>query len=325
MSGCWLRVTLRHLSSLGRSRYERLGYRARVARIGRCRLILGRRCDPGRSRCGIHSPRVKLLLVSDQGKDRSLRAYLNELLSLTDSGLRTVTIEPEQALAHGWFVRSVDMIRGALLLYDNGLGSAAHPLVRSAMEHVVGLLWLKEVGWDALPGLSNAHQGWARNVKKAIALSNEKDIRPGRRDWSPDLDAVIAEIEEQEHAQVEGQWKIAERFKIAQQFDLYVAWLSETASSHATQASATPYLKFRDDRFLLLPSPQEPDTDAILDRCAVVAVIGFRAMGEALGSDYWRANVDRLDESITYAFQRAGSERLAAKPSDDWLGRFDRR
>lgn len=263
--------------------------------------------------------------MSDQVEDASLREFLEELLRLTDTGLRTVTTDSEPAVAHAWFVRSVDMIRGALLLLDNGLGSTAHPLVRSAMEHVVGLLWLKEVGWDALPGLSNAHQEWARNVKKAIALSNEKGIQPGRRDWSPDLDALIAEIEAQEHAQADGQWNIAKRFKIAKQFDLYVAWLSETASSHATQASATPSLKFRDDRVLLLRTPQEPDTDAILNRCAVVALIGFRAMGEALNSDYWRASVDRLEAAITDAFQRAGSKRLADEPSDNWLGRFDHR
>lgn len=262
--------------------------------------------------------------MSDQFGDTPLREYLEELLRLTNSGLRTVTTDSELAVAHAWFVRSVDMIHGAILLHDSGLASAAHPLLRSAMEHVVGLLWLKEVGWDALPGLSSAHKCWAGNVRKAIALSNEKGSQPGRRDWSPDVDALIAEVEAQEHASADGQWNITKRFQIAKQFDLYVAWLGETASSHATQASAAPYLKFRDDRVLLLWSPQQPDADALLTRCAVVALIGFRAMGEALGSDYWEASVDRLETAITRAFQRSASSRLADESSANELGRFDR-
>ena len=263
--------------------------------------------------------------MSDQNEESLLRDLLDELLSLTDNGLRTVTAAGQLAVTHAWFVRSVDMIRAALLLHDSGLGSAAHPLVRSAMEHAVGMLWLREAGEEGLGGLSNAHRQWAKNVQDTIALANTEGIQPGRRDWSLELDDVIARIEAQEQEpDFPGAWNIARRFRTAKQFDLYVAWLSETASSHATQASATPYLLFRDDRVHLLRSPQEPDTGAVLSRCAVVALIAFRSMGDALTSDYWRASVDRLEAAFIEVFQRAGSKRLADKPSDDWLGRFDR-
>ena len=262
--------------------------------------------------------------MNDRNEESSLRDLLDELLSLMDDGLRTVTKDEQLAVTHAWFVRSVDMIRAALLLHDSGLGSTAHPLVRSAMEHAVGMLWLREAGEEGLGGLSNAHRQWAKNVQDAIAQANTEGIEPGRRDWSLELDNVIARIEAQEQElDAPGAWNIAGRFRIAKQFDLYVAWLSETASSHATQASATPYLLFRDGRVHLLRSPQESEPGAILSRCAVVALIAFRSMGDALTSDYWRASVDRLEEVFIELFQRAGSKRLADEPSDDWLGRFE--
>lgn len=263
-------------------------------------------------------------LVRDRNDAASLRDVLDELLNLTNDGLRTVTTAGQLAVTHAWFVRSVDMIRAALLLLDQGLGSAVHPLVRSAMEHGVGMLWLREAGDEGLGGLSNAHRQWAKNVQGAIALANTEGFQPGRRAWSSELDEVIARIEAQEQEQdVPGAWNIAKRFRIAEQFDLYVAWLSETASSHATQVSATPYLQFGNGKVHLLRSPQEPDTDEVLNRCAVVALIAFRAMGEALASDYWRASVDRLEAAFLEAFERAGTEWLVDNPSDDVLGRFE--
>lgn len=264
--------------------------------------------------------------MSDHVESGSLRALVDELLRLADDGLRTVTTDVVLAVTQAWFMRSVDMIQAALLLHDRGLGSTAHPLVRAAIEHAVGMLWLRELGEDALGGLSNAHQQWAGNVKKATALANEKNTEPGRRDWSPEIDELVAQVQAQDRARdTDGQWNIAKRFQTAKQLDLYVAWLSETASSHATQASATPYLLFKDDRVLLLRSPQEPDSAATINRCVVVAAIAFRAMGEALDSTYWQATVDRLEAAMVEAFEKAASKRLASEPADDWLGRYDRR
>lgn len=133
----------------------------------------------------------------------------------------------------------------------------------------------------------------------------------------------MGEERAEQEQDVPGAWNIAKRFRIAEQFDLYVAWFSETASSHATQVSATSHLHFSNGKVHLLRSPQEPDTDAVLNRCAVVALIALRAMGEAMASDYRRASVDRLEAPFLEAFERAGTERLVDNPSDDVLGRFE--
>lgn len=117
-------------------------------------------------------------LVRERDDAASLRDVLDELLNLTNEGLRTVTTAGQLAVTHAWFVRSVDMIRAALLLHDQGLGSAAHPLVRSAMEHGVGMLWLREAGDEGVGGLSNAHRQWARNVQSRSRTSLARGTSP---------------------------------------------------------------------------------------------------------------------------------------------------
>ncbi|GAA1142580.1 hypothetical protein GCM10009583_10620 [Ornithinicoccus hortensis] len=244
---------------------------------------------------------------------------------MADRDLRTVTTDSELALTHAWFVRCVDSINAALVLHDQGLGRVADPLVRSAMEHAVGMRWLRQLGHDALFALGRSHQRWAANVQSAVAASNEQEKQLGRTEWSPELDAVFDELAAQEipEGSVDGEWKIENRFKVAKAFDLYVAWLSETATSHATQASAAPYVVVGSDRYHLLRSPRSLG-DTLELRCASVAVDAFRSMGEALGSDVWRATVDRLDERLTAALIRATTAGLLDPPSsDDWSSRFE--
>lgn len=263
--------------------------------------------------------------MSEPATGPLLRDALNELLRMADRDLRTVTTDSELALAHAWFVRCVDSINAALVLHDQGLGRVADPVVRSAMEHAVGMRWLRQLGHDALLAVGRGHQRWATNVQRAIAASNEQEKQLGRTEWSSELDAVFDELAAQEIpvGSVDGEWKIDKRFKVAKAFDLYVAWLSETATSHATQASAAPYVVVGTNRYQLLRSPRSPG-DTLELRCASVAVVAFRSMGEALGSDIWRTNVDRLDERLTSAFTEAMAAGLLDPPSsDDWSSRFE--
>jgi hypothetical protein len=264
--------------------------------------------------------------MSQPTADAELRPLLEELLSLTNEGLRTVATDTHLAVTHGWFMRAVDAISATLTLIDAGRESAVSPLIRSAMEHAVGMLWLREVGEDGLVGLDNAHQRWANNIRRATSLANEKGIDPERRDWSPEIQALVAELAAQERAQeVPGEWRHNERFEVAKQFDLYVAWLSETATSHATQSSATPYLTFSEDRVQLLRLPRSSGAGAALGRCALVALIAFRAMGDTLNSAHWLASVDRIEGAMQDIFERMGRGLLSDEPGGNWLTRHDRR
>lgn len=262
--------------------------------------------------------------MNQRAANAELRPLLDELLSLANEGLRTVATDTHLAVTHGWFMHAVDAIGAALTLIDSGRESTVSPLIRSAMEHAVGMLWLREVGDDGLAGLDNAHQKWANNIQRATSLANEKGVDPERRDWSPEIEALVAELTAQERGQkVPGEWLHSERFEVAKQFDLYVAWLSETATSHATQSSATPYLTFSEDRVQLLRLPRT--SGAALGRCALVALIAFRAMGDTLNSAHWLASVDRIEGAMQDIFKRMGMGLLTDEPVDTWLTRHDRR
>ncbi len=257
--------------------------------------------------------------------DRQVRALLDELLALADNGTRTATSDAVLALGHAWFFGCVDKLTAALALSDLGLTQAAAPLVRSALEHALGMVWLNELGHDAVEGTVRSQVRWAKNVQKATAAANANEAAPGRMDWSPELEAVLVEVAGQEvsGAKVLGEWRLDDRFRAAKAFDLYVAWLSETASSHATQASAAPYVVVGTDRFLIIARPAIGPGDLFL-RCGAIAVVAFRAMAEALDADIWKARVEALGERLAGAMLAARATSDVAGPEDDdWLSRFD--
>ncbi len=253
------------------------------------------------------------------------RALLDELIAVADKDARTVTADPMLAVTHAWFMRCIDCVRAALLLDDHGQSGVAYPLVRSAIEHAVGIFWRHATGPDALAALARSHKRWAANIRTAINTSNQLEQQAGRKDWSPALDAVFDKVEAEllPEGSVDGERKIENRFKVARKFDLYVTWLSETATSHASEESANPYLVAQSDRYVLLRSPRTA-ADTLVLRCASIAVAAFRAMGDACGSDVWRANVDRLDDELGRAIAAAvDAGILDPTPREDWLSRFD--
>lgn len=262
-------------------------------------------------------------MTTTQGDVRTL---LDELLGLADGGLRTATADGSLAVAHAWFLGAVDAITAALVLHDNGLGHTTAPLVRAAIERTVGMKWLAAMGDDALKGLARSGQKWAGNLQRATAAANQHETMPGRTDWSPELAALIEEITNQPLPpdKVFGEWSVWDRFTAAKQFDLYVAYLSETANAHATQESARLYVADGDQRYHLLRTPMSlPDTVEL--RCAIIAGLAFKAMADVLQAPVWRAKVDRLEAQIVAAWVEAHNAGLLDPPADDdWTHRFDR-
>jgi hypothetical protein len=255
-----------------------------------------------------------------------MRSLLDELLALADEHGRTVTTDPKTALCQAWFVRCVDTISAALHLHDRGLGEVAAPLVRSAIEHAIGVMWLQRLGDRAVEAVERSHHRWAKNVQKAMATANDEQQRPGREDWSPALNEAFDSLALQRvpEGTSPGEWKIDPRFRVAQQFDLYVAWLSETAASHATYASAAPYIIAGEGRYRLLRAPKGPEKNLVL-KCAAAGLVAFRAMGEVLVSDSWTARVDRLDEQIAEVHKSTKAARDAELPQPEgWTTRHDR-
>lgn len=233
------------------------------------------------------------------------------MLSLAEEGLRTISTDAHFAIMHGWFLSCVDSVRGALLLEDAGLGRTADPLIRAAIEHAVGMLWLRQLGWPAVEAVGRSHQRWAQNVRKAVKAADEHEARDGRQNWSAEQQTALEAIADQEipEGKVDGEWKIDKRFTVTRAYDLYVAWLSETGMSHATQSTATPYVTFQPARQVLLREPKGP-RQTVHVRCAAAALVAFKCMGEAMQSEIWAAIVAQLDGELSAAQGRAESSVL---------------
>ena len=264
-------------------------------------------------------------MTAPMDADVQLRASLDELLVVAAGAQRTATVDPVFAYEHAWFARTIDTIRAALVLHDNGFGEVAAPLIRTGLEHAVGLRWLLTVGEDGIETLAKAHQKWAQDVLKSKSAADQNESAHGRKDWSPEMTRALEEViaravpsnptnRDANHLQ---------RFETAGAFDLYVAWLSETGYSHATQASARPYVVDGDRRYLLLAQPQRAP-DSVVIRASVVAVVAVTSMAEALGSDLWSAKISQLSGALVDAMvqaEEAGS--FAAPSTEDWSRRFD--
>ncbi len=234
--------------------------------------------------------------------------------------MRTISTDVQFAIMHGWFLSCVNSVRGALLLEDAGLGRTADPLIRVAIEHAVGMLWLNRLGWEAVQAVGRSHQRWAKNVSSAVKAADEHEAMDGRQDWSKDLQAALDAIADQEVPEgiVDGERKIEKRFTVTKAYDLYVAWLSETGMSHATQSTATPYVTFQPERQVLLREPKGPD-QTVHVRYAAAAVGAFKCMGEAMRSDIWVATVAQLDGELSTAQTKAESSMLLdAAESAQW-------
>lgn len=230
------------------------------------------------------------------------REILGELLDLCETNLATSTDNAVFAVIHSWFVQTIDTVHGALILHDVGLASTTSPLVRAAIEYAVGMHWLRQV-WDAgLGGLRNSHQGWARNLKRALATAEAQDLHPDDPKWPAAWAELIAEIEANATApHVKGAGNIAERFEITELAHLYIAWLSETSLSHATQASATPYLEQVEGEYKLSRTPHVSRSESLEGRCFVALDIALHAIAEVLDSDPLRKALTDIEDRFEAA------------------------
>ena len=230
------------------------------------------------------------------------RILLEELLDLCEVNLATSTKSAVLAVMHSWLVQTIDTVRGALIVHDAGLASTTSPLVRAAIEYAVGMHWLRQVGDAGLGGLHNSHQRWAKNLKRALATAEAQDLDPDDPKWPAAWAELIAEIEAKPAApHVKGGGNIAERFEITELAHVYVAWLSETSLSHATQASATPYLEQFDDAYRLSRTPHTSRGESLEGRCFVALDIALHAIAEAVDSDPLRTALTDIEDRFAAA------------------------
>jgi hypothetical protein len=256
-----------------------------------------------------------------------LLAALEELLELAGTHQHSVTTDGVLAVSQAWLTRACDNVRGALMMHRERLDEGAAPLVRSAIEHAIGIVWLERTGIDGLASLAKGRQKWLDDVLAARALADEREKRPGRTDWPADMTAALTRLrgEDVPPNPTNRDLNHFPRFETAAAFDLYVAWLSETAASHATAVSARAYQTYTvdDGRFVLHPIALPQAGYSLLVRCTNALVVGSRAMALLLESPTWAAAIDRQDLEAGAAHRAAESARLDAAMSASWTARFD--
>lgn len=230
------------------------------------------------------------------------RIVLEELLDLCEVNLAASTDSAVLAVMHSWFVQTIDTVRGALIVHDAGLAGSTSPLVRAALEFAVGMHWLRQVQDAGLGGLHNSHQRWAANLKRALATAEAQDLDPDDPKWPAAWAELIAEIEARPAApHVKGGGKISERFEVTELAHVYVAWLSETSLSHATQASATPYLEQTDAAYKLSRVPHASRGESLEGRCFVALDIAIHAIAEVFDSDPLRTALTDIEDRFAAA------------------------
>lgn len=169
-----------------------------------------------------------------------LRGLVEELLDVAEADLMTETSDPVVAVAHAWFVRTVETVRAILLLHDQGDEEVAAPLLRTALGHAVGVAWIDQAGPEGLISLARAQRKWAEDVRKAVDLADSREDGEERHDWSTDMKELLADVIARDlpTSKLDVQLHQLARFQAVRAYDLFVAWLSETGYSHASDASA---------------------------------------------------------------------------------------
>lgn len=141
------------------------------------------------------------------------------------------------ALMHGWMNRTLRTGQAALLLAESGYAAELPPLIRSMLEHAIGLHWVADKRGVAFQVLLRKRSRDTETLRKAQS--------DGWKIEGAEAEALMQhaiEIEtDSETINYDSFKHVAHQAKVMGLGDLYQAWVLETGSSHATIVSAMPY------------------------------------------------------------------------------------
>ena len=141
------------------------------------------------------------------------------------------------ALMHGWMNRTLRTGQAALLLSESGYSAEIPPLIRSMLEHAIGLHWVADQRGVAFQVLLRKRSRDTETLRRAQS--------EGWKIQGADADALMQqaiEIETDSETIIYDSFKhVAHQARETRLGDLYQAWILETGSSHATIVSAMPY------------------------------------------------------------------------------------
>jgi hypothetical protein len=199
-------------------------------------------------------------------------------------------------LAWGWLQRTLRNGEAAIKLEKSGYGSESAPLLRSALEHAMRLVWadagegkLVEVAMlskkqTSKRMLAAQHDGWRFDMAMAAQLQQYADA-------STDDFKGLDDFTRLKHAVDKSPEEIKDRLK-----SMYLAWLAYTAASHPSIDSAEPYIDRRPGSnymAMLSVARQRPAAD-----CAAVSILAL------IGAAYGYSRVTGLEAYFGPALQR---------------------
>jgi hypothetical protein len=198
-------------------------------------------------------------------------------------------------LAWGWLQRTLRNGEAAIKLEKSGYGSESAPLLRSALEHAMRLVWADagegkfvEVAMLAKKKTSKRmleaqHDGWRFDAAMADQLQQYADA-------STDNFKNLDDLTRLKHAIDKSPEEIRDRLK-----SMYLAWLAYTAASHPSIDSAEPYIdKKPGSNYVALLSVAKPRPAA---DCAAVSILAL------IGAAYGYSRVTGLEAHFAPALQ----------------------
>jgi hypothetical protein len=231
---------------------------------------------------------------------RSLARMVNQApkpqplgLDYESDEIRRSAVAP--GLAWGWLQRTLRNGEAAIKLEKNGYGSESAPLLRSALEHAMRLVWADagegkfvEMAMLAKKNTSKKmlaaqHDGWRFDAAMVDQLQQYADAA------TDDFKSVETNTH-LKNAMENSPVEIKDRLK-----SMYLAWLTYTAASHPSIDSAEPYIdKTPGSQYMALLSVARPRPAR---DCAAVSILAL------IGAAYGYSRVTGLEAHFDPALQ----------------------
>lgn len=230
-------------------------------------------------------------------KDIWHRAPAPDGVLLKELTVTTVSEVEAVALMHGWMTRIIRTGEAALKLNDLGYQAELSPLVRSVLEHAIGLHWVANLKGAAFQVLIRRR---SRNMQTFKDAQSEGWQIAGEEAQMLIQHAIDFETDD-ETMKFDSLGHVAHQAHEYGLGDLYQAWLIETGSSHATIVSALPYFSIDTNTGTVQlhnsPLNTNSEVEASIAIATYVALIGYNKVltGTPLDSDLVTVRL-RLEE-----------------------------
>jgi hypothetical protein len=145
------------------------------------------------------------------------------------------------AVIHGWMARLVRTGEAALLCDQHGYAEEASPLIRSMLEHAIGLWWLVDQRGDAFQALVRSRS----NQMQKLDAAQEHGWSIGDEEAQRLLKEAIAVVTDEESKAADNLLAVAHQAREYGLSNFAQAWLLESWTSHASTCQCHRVLRAR--------------------------------------------------------------------------------